>query len=415
MAQMAYSTDTLALAFLLAPEPIERFLSDVWGQHMLHVPGTCEKTAPLFSWDELNRIIGGHRLEPPRMRLAIEGKPHAALPYLRPPRPPGLVQRGLDASRLDLEALYTHLRGGATLILDAIDEVCPPLARLCDGLARCFLTHTQVNAYASFRDTYGLGLHWDDHDVLVVQVAGRKAWRVFRPSGEAPLAHDELSERPPVDGPVWEGELTAGDVLYLPRGWWHAPRGMNEPSLHLTFALPLPTGLDVLDWLVQRVAQAPIARRDLPRFAVEAERHAYADALKTAFDQLWSGGIIDDYLAYRAGRLGLRPQPSLPFTGLEEPLPRDDQFAVRYSGVAATVAPLGAEANTLCFTLAGHECIAHGALRPIMERLLDGEVVSFQQLAVLAPGTVSREELRGLLGELLAAGIIHLLPREQQA
>jgi bifunctional lysine-specific demethylase and histidyl-hydroxylase MINA len=197
MERMAYSTGTTALAFLLAPESVERFLGEVLGQRLLYVPGTCEKAASLFSWHELNRIISEHRLTPSRMRLALEGRPQAALPFLRPSRPSGLVQRGLDANPLDLEALYVHLRGKATLILDAVDEACPPLARLCHGLTRCFLMHSQVNAYANIRNVHGLGLHWDDYGVLVVQTAGSKAWWVFRPSFEAPLVHDAVSERPP--------------------------------------------------------------------------------------------------------------------------------------------------------------------------------------------------------------------------
>jgi ribosomal protein L16 Arg81 hydroxylase len=73
-------------------------------------------------------------------------------------------------------------------------------------------------------------------------------------------------------------------MLYLPRGWWHAPRGVNEPSLHLTNALPRPTGLDVFDWLIQQLADSPTVGGDLPSFASEDGRRAHADALKATFD-----------------------------------------------------------------------------------------------------------------------------------
>jgi ribosomal protein L16 Arg81 hydroxylase len=37
-----------------------------------------------------------------------------------------------------------------------------------------------ANAYISFGDMSGFGVHNDDHDVLVVQIDGRKKWRFFK-------------------------------------------------------------------------------------------------------------------------------------------------------------------------------------------------------------------------------------------
>ena len=70
----------------------------------------------------------------------------------------------------------------------------------------------------------GFAPHYDDVDVFIVQLCGRKRWRVFGPRTE-----DEVLPRWPSDdfkmeelGPlVLDAVLRRGDVLYLPRGTVH--------------------------------------------------------------------------------------------------------------------------------------------------------------------------------------------------
>jgi len=311
-------------------------------------------------------------------------------------------------SLLDLEALYGHLRHGATLIVDAVEQASPRLAILCDGLARCFGTYPQINAYVNFRDIESFGLHWDDHDTIVAQIAGRKAWRVFRPTAKTPLLHGAEVDCPPSGEPAWDAELVAGDVLYLPRGWWHAPCGVNEPSLHLTIGLPQPTGLDLLDWLMNRLGLEAVARRDLPQFAAPDVRRAYARTLKDILDRLWDEGIVDAYVSERRGLLGVRSRPSLPFAAMEPPLPPSTAFRIRYNGATYTEETVCEEVGTVRFTMAGHMCDVDALLRPVIVAILQGQSLAFADLRALTPETVDDEALCSLLDYLLARGLIHL-------
>ena len=49
-------------------------------------------------------------------------------------------------------------------------------------------------------------------------------------------ARASMSSRPldKPDAPLWEGMLEDGDLLYIPRGWWHVATPLDEPTLHLT-------------------------------------------------------------------------------------------------------------------------------------------------------------------------------------
>ena len=85
-------------------------------------------------------------------------------------------------------------------------------------------------------------MHFDFHDVIVVQLAGRKRWRVWAPlertrrpvkSGAA-IAAPRLDELGP---PLVDRSLMAGDCLAVPRGFPHATETIDDDSTHLTIGI----------------------------------------------------------------------------------------------------------------------------------------------------------------------------------
>jgi hypothetical protein len=129
--------------------------------------------------------------------------------------------------------------GGATMVLQGLQHTNPVLARFANNLALTLDHPVQVNAYLTPAETRGLELHFDYHDVFVVQLDGKKRWRVWDPlsrtrdpvrgTAKIPLPTlDELGE------PQLDLVLTSGDCLYLPRGFPHAAVTVDDASSHLT-------------------------------------------------------------------------------------------------------------------------------------------------------------------------------------
>jgi lysine-specific demethylase/histidyl-hydroxylase NO66 len=105
----------------------------------------------------------------------------------------------------------------------------------------------QANAYSTPASSQGFGVHHDTHDVLVLQVAGRKRWRLYEPLLELPLKTQRWSAQLGDPGdPVDDVTLAAGDTLYLPRGWPHEAVAADADSLHVTVGLHPPTRIDAL-------------------------------------------------------------------------------------------------------------------------------------------------------------------------
>ncbi|HEY8611514.1 MAG TPA: cupin domain-containing protein, partial [Roseomonas sp.] len=56
-----------------------------------------------------------------------------------------------------------------------------------------------------------------------------------------------------------------GDLLYLPRGWYHDALAEGPASVHVAYGVHAPIGLDLANMLAERALQDAIFRQPLPR------------------------------------------------------------------------------------------------------------------------------------------------------
>ena len=161
------------------------------------VPGSIDlasraQLVALAAHEEVESRLVVHRAG--RWSLRQGPLPRAALPPFKQPRWTLLVQ-GLDL----------HLPA-ARALLDRFRFV--PDARL-DDVMMSFAT-----------DGGGVGPHVDSYDVFLLQVRGRRRWRIGR------IRQPELVPDVPLKilanfAPEQEWLLEPGDMLYLPPGWAH--------------------------------------------------------------------------------------------------------------------------------------------------------------------------------------------------
>jgi lysine-specific demethylase/histidyl-hydroxylase NO66 len=128
----------------------------------------------------------------------------------------------------------------------------------------------QANAYLTPAGNRGFDAHYDTHDVFVLQVTGRKRWRVHRPVLTDPVElqpwggyAEEVGAA--ADGaPAMDVVLDVGDALYLPRGWPHAAEALGERSLHVTLGLRAPTRYTLVEALLGLAVDEPALRAGFP-------------------------------------------------------------------------------------------------------------------------------------------------------
>jgi hypothetical protein len=121
------------------------------------------------------------------------------------------------------------------------------LQELCTSLSAECSTGFQVNAYLTPRNAQGLGIHYDTHDVFVLQVEGSKHWCLFESPLRLPLPNQPYRKGAATSTTqTQEFDLNAGDLLYLPRGVIHEAISREETSLHLTVGVHPITWAEVI-------------------------------------------------------------------------------------------------------------------------------------------------------------------------
>jgi bifunctional lysine-specific demethylase and histidyl-hydroxylase NO66 len=236
------------LAFLLGEDAAQRFMADSYER--LPVVGAAPNA------DDIDRLVTSTDLKEGDLILADAGRggiePDTYLDD------EGYVDRGIVASQY---------RAGATIIINQAQRMIPGLGALCEGLESVFSSHVQTNCYLTPPDAQGFPSHYDNHDVFVMQVQGRKRWRLYGTPVNTPYRGEGFDSHEHQRGEVsHEFILGPGDCAYVPRGLMHdADTAGNEPSLHVAIGLITRTWADLMLEAVSEVAlREPAFRNSLP-------------------------------------------------------------------------------------------------------------------------------------------------------
>jgi len=268
----------------------------------------------LLSWEALNHLLSTHRLTNDRLRLSLEND------HVTPNRQAFRVVRdafGRQTDFLSLSDLHRLLRAGVTGVLEATNELVPEIEALTRGISSTYDARSTANAYFSFGSTSGFGAHNDDHDVIVVQLAGHKTWNFFSTTNGQNKATVNDLDAPSVENMGVTIVLAPGDVLFVPKGTWHDVISMGEPSLHLTISVVHPTILDYAQWLLEQ-NRCQLPYRDIR--ITEDDLVSVASDCANFFNRRVNEGSIAAFLrAYYARHAARRIIPTLPSLNRIEP------------------------------------------------------------------------------------------------
>lgn len=161
------------------------------------------------------------------------------------------VDIGIRRRRIRKDVLYRYLADDASLVLNRIDLYSPVVSEICMQVSRFAHAQASANAYVSFGREPATDVHWDRHDIFAIQLFGEKRWVVYEPTFKLPLNSQSSAEKKleVPQTPTIDIIIKAGDVLYIPRGWWHRVTPVdNQPTFHLAVGAHTPLILDYLVW-----------------------------------------------------------------------------------------------------------------------------------------------------------------------
>ena len=282
------------------------FMRRHWQKKPLLVRGAIDPAEVAVEPDDLFELAGRDDV---RSRLVVHGESgwrlrhgplaRRALPSRKRARWTLLVQ-ALDRHRADVHALLARFR-------------FVPQARLDD----------EMLSYAS--DGGGVGPHFDSYDVFLLQLQGRRRWRIGRLADrdlEPGLPLKILSRFKAED----EWLLEPGDMLYLPPDWAHDGVAVGE-CITASIGFRAPTREVLASEVVQRMLEAqddadadidavePARYRDPGQRAI-ANPGRIPDAL-AAFSRDALRRLVDDprSVACALGEWLSEPDADAPFSG----------------------------------------------------------------------------------------------------
>src|SRR3954454_18058332 len=153
----------------------ETFAAGYWGRSAL-LSRAADLPAPftdLLGADAVDELVSARGLRTPFLRVAQNGATLADKTFTAP----GGVGAGI-ADQVSDTRLVELFGDGATLVLQALHRVWPPVIALCGGLAAELGHPVQANAYVPPPQNQGFSNHYDVHDVFVLQIDGRKRWQI---------------------------------------------------------------------------------------------------------------------------------------------------------------------------------------------------------------------------------------------
>ncbi|XP_070576799.1 ribosomal oxygenase 1-like [Ptychodera flava] len=179
------------------------------------------------------------------------------------------------AGRAHASVVWDFYQNGCSVRLLNPQTYSKPMWKLNSMLQEYFSSCVGANVYLTPPGSQGFAPHYDDIEAFVLQLEGKKHWRLYNPRSEEetlPRYSSANFKEEDIGEPILDVILEAGDLLYFPRGTIHqADTAGDSHSLHVTVSTcQLNSWGDLMMKLVPRALQVAFEedlefRRALPR------------------------------------------------------------------------------------------------------------------------------------------------------
>lgn len=380
------------LRFVLDPITTEEFLINHYQSQALHIQGSRDKFSKLFGWEALNNVLNSSPQPHPGVKMTHGGK------QLKPK---------------DAIALIRAVQNGATLILEDIDRYDLNLGNFLNRLSEEIGERTRFNMYLSYPENQGYNKHYDTHSFFILQVSGYKEWWVFQETVPSALFFQKThgTEAPPEESCYLHCKLGPGDVLYVPQGHWHYAIARDEPSVHLTLAVFVKTGIDFMKWLADELTDYEEFRKTLP--LVLADRgNAQVPPATNQLEKIKAGltkilnesDLYERFMKYRVATERNRQPfqfPSHTIQSLEE-CGQTNLFKRRVQTASVSINQLSGKVELIC---AGQRLVFNIEVEPILRFVFSTEEFGKEELLAMSKG-VPWEDICTTLLPLVREGFV---------
>lgn len=140
---------------------------------------------------------------------------------------------------LSIKNILYRIAKGDTLVINKLQKFDENLRLLSRFFSEQFLAKTNVNLYYAYKNTTGINLHFDYDDIFSIQTHGKKYWKIYKKDIGNTSKLIEQHEKPKTNDKADFIDVVTeiGDLLFLPKGFWHYAYTKEESSIHLSLSL----------------------------------------------------------------------------------------------------------------------------------------------------------------------------------
>jgi hypothetical protein len=388
------------LSQILSPSDTDSFLKHYQTREHLHVaralPGYY---ADVLSVEGLDAFLQSEHLPAAFVNVVKDGTTYGLEQWSR------FATSARGDQRVAIpEKLFELYGEGATLILNQADRVVPSLNAACRALTLEMGLPVQANIYITPRAAAGFSRHSDDHEVLILQIAGSKRWLLYPQM--YPQMHPQSAQPAPGANGTVEIDLQCGDLLYLPRGLAHSARAQEADSIHVTIGLRLAYAFELIEELAALAGENGDFLQPMPpRFADEASKHAYETAFLCQLQSLISKTSLSELMERRFHALVEKQAKGWPGRLSDLRLLHDVTQATvvcRRPGILTRVRNDG---KFLSVDFAGKCVTIPVVLEGPLDTIMSGNTFAIQQLE----GLINASGKVKLVAEFVKAGLLRIV------
>lgn len=213
---------------VLDPVTESDFFANYWEKQPLHIArSSANPFEKMISVCTIEGLISTNEFFYPSIQLSHAGQTIPAEEYTD------------ENKKIIGGRVVEGYRRGDTIVMTHVHKLHKNLMDLCRSVQRSFMMRCQTNIYLSPPGNQGFNPHFDTHDVFILQVNGSKTFNFYSGGSSFPTSADSFNSEVNEIGSQTESiVLTAGDTLYIPRGFTHdAVACKDEPSLHVTLGV----------------------------------------------------------------------------------------------------------------------------------------------------------------------------------
>ncbi|KAA2215802.1 JmjC domain-containing protein [Maribacter flavus] len=385
-----YSTSNL-----LEPIDIEKFKNSYLSKEFIHFSNSNRKFALSFNWDDLNEILSRRRFYTDQVRVVKGGQDidfESIFSFRTDNKNPN--QKIAYLNNVGINRL---MNDGCTLIVHAVEELMENIAGLVYAIESLVHEKVQANLYACFGKGQGFDVHWDNHDVFVLQVLGSKDWTVYNPTENKDCFNY-------LEKPIWSNVLNQGELLYMPRGYWHEAKSIG-PTIHITFGFTNRRVEHYIKWVLRELSLNAIFNSDLNNYHTRELKLEVLENIKEVLTKNINESSLEKYIGITDAKSPERPYFNFPYVLDGETLPVDSIIVINSSRIQLKA--LQTKGDLVIFNILNRQWKFSLTTKPILERLIIKRQLRVSELVKdFADEELTQGQIIQLIKDLLKLGLV---------